>query len=48
MFLWLESDSLGGGILLYDWEDIPSNLLQVETKPIEDFYVETNLRNDKW
>ena len=27
MFLWSESDSLGGGILLYDWEDIPSNLL---------------------
>ena len=27
MFLWSESDSLGGGIFLYDWEDIPSNLL---------------------
>ena len=27
MFLWSESDSLSGGILLYDWEDIPSNLL---------------------
>ena len=39
----LDCDSLGGGILLYVREDIPSNLLEVETKPIEGFYVEINL-----
>ena len=40
--------SLGGGILLYVREDIPTNLLEVETKPIEGIYVEVNLCNDKW
>ena len=44
----LDRDLLGRGILLYVREDIPSNLLKVETKPIEGFYVEINLRNDKW
>ena len=29
-------------------EDIPTNLIEVETKPIKGFYVETNLRNEKW
>ena len=29
-------------------EDIPTNLIEVETKPIKGFYVETNLHNDKW
>ena len=44
----LDRDSLGVGNLLYVREDIPSNLLEVETKPIEVFYVEINLHNDKW
>ena len=44
----LDCDSLGGGIFLYVREDIQSNLLEVETKPIEGFYVEINLHNDKW
>ena len=44
----LDCDSLGVGNLLYVREDIPSNLLEVETKPIEGFYVEINLHNDKW
>ena len=44
----LDRDSLGGGILLYVREDIPTNLIEVETKPIEGFYVEINLLNDKW
>ena len=44
----LDRDSLGGGILSYVREDIPTNLLEVETKPTEGFYVEINLRNDKW
>ena len=34
--------------MLYVREDIPTNLFEVETKPIEGFYVEINLRNDKW
>ena len=33
----LDRDSLGGGILLYVRKDIPSNLLEIETKPIEGF-----------
>ena len=41
----LDRDPLGGGILLYVREDIPSNLLEVETKPIEGFYVKINLHN---
>ena len=44
----LDHDSLGGGILLYVREDIPTNLIEVATKPIEAFYIEINLRNDKW
>ena len=44
----LDRDSLGGGILLYVREDIPTNLTEVETKPIEGFYIELNARNDKW
>ena len=44
----LDRDLLGGGILLYVREDIPTNLTEVETKPIEDFYAEINLRNHKW
>ena len=43
----LDRDSLGGGISLYVRGDIPSKLLEVETKPIEGFYVEINLHNDK-
>ena len=38
----LDRDSLGGRILLYFREDIPSNLLQVKTKPVEGFSVEIN------
>ena len=44
----LDRDSLGGGILLYAGRDILTNLTEVETKPIEGFSVEINLRNDKW
>ena len=43
----LDRDALGGGILLHVREDIPLNLYEVETKPIEGFYVEINLHNDK-
>ena len=34
----------GGGILFYVGEDIPANLLSVETLPTECFYAEINLR----
>ena len=44
----LDRDALGGGILLYVIEDIPTSLTEVETKPIEGFYAEINLRNHKW
>ena len=41
-------DSKGGGTLLYVRENIPSNLLTIEKKPIEGFYVELNLHRNKW
>ena len=44
----LDRDLLDGGILLYVREDISTNLTEAETKPIESFHVEINLRNDKW
>ena len=37
-----------GGILLYVREDIPWNLITVDINPIESFYAELNLRNNKW
>ena len=45
----LDCDSNGGGIMLYIREDIPSNLLATDEKNhTESFYVELNLRNEKW
>ena len=45
----LDCHSNGGGIMLYVREDIPSNLLATDKKShIESFYVELNLRNEKW
>ena len=29
-------------------EDIPSNIVEAEANPIEGFYIELNLCNDKW
>ena len=29
-------------------EDIPSNIVEAETKPIKGFWIELNLPNDKW
>ena len=34
--------------MLFIREDIPSNLLTIEEKPIETFYIELNVRNSKW
>ena len=36
------------GLMLFVRKDIPSNLFKAEEKPTEDFYIELNLRNDKW
>ena len=44
----LDRNCLGGGLMLFVREDIPSNLLTIEEKPIESFYIELNLRNNKW
>ena len=45
----LDRGSNGGGIMLYVREDIPFNLLVTDEKNhIESFYVELNLRNEKW
>ena len=45
----LDRDSNGGGIMLHVREDIPSNLLTTDDKKhIEGFYVELNMRNEKW
>ena len=44
----LGRDSNGGGIMLYNSEDIPSNLLVTEERHhVEGFYVESNLRRGK-
>ena len=44
----LERNSNGSGLMLFVKEDIPSNLVEAEVKPIEDFYIELNLRNNRW
>ena len=44
----LHRNCLGGGLMFFLRDDIPSNLLTIEEKPIESFYVELNLRNSKW
>ena len=44
----IDRNSSGGGIMLYVREDIPSNLLKVETLSIEGFYVELKLRSENW
>ena len=44
----LDRNSNGGGLMLFVREDIPSNLVEAEAKPIESFYTELNLCTDKW
>ena len=34
--------------MLFFREEIPSNLAETETNPVGGFYIELNLRNDKW
>ena len=43
----LDRDSKGGGIMLYIREDIPSNFVASDNKPIESLYAELNLQNIK-
>ena len=44
----LDHNCLGGGLILFVREDVPSNLLTTEEKPVENFYVELNWANNKW
>ena len=44
----LDRNSNGGGIMLFSCEDIPAKLIFTEVAPIEGFYVEINLRKQKW
>ena len=44
----LDRNSHGGGLMLFVRKDILSNLLVIEKKPIESFFIEINLRNSKW
>ena len=41
----LDRDCLVGGLMLFARKDIPSNLLTIEEKPLESFYVELKLCN---
>ena len=42
----LDRNCLGGGLILFVREDVRSNLLTTEEKPVESFYVELNLRRE--
>ena len=44
----IDQNSSGREIMLYVREDIPSNLLKVESLPIEGFYVELKLQSENW
>ena len=44
----LNRDSNGGDIMLFIREDIPAKLIFTEVSPNEGFYVEINLRKQKW
>ena len=44
----LDRDIHGGGLMSFVRENIPCKLLSLEIKPMEDFYVEINLRKTKW
>ena len=44
----LDRDIHGGGLMLFVRGDISCKLLSLQNKPMEDFYVEINLRKTKW
>ena len=43
----LDRTQNGGGLLLYVKEDIPSNMLNIDTS-IESFFIEIHVRKKKW
>ena len=43
----LDRNCNGGSILLYIWEDVPSNLFSIEENLAEAFFTEINLLNKK-
>ena len=44
----LDRNSNGGEILLWIREDIPPYIIATEKEPVESFYVELNLRKEKY
>ena len=44
----LDRNCHGSGLMLFVRKDILSNLLVIEKKPIESFFIEINLPNSKW
>ena len=44
----LDRNCLGGGLMLSVTKDITFNLFAIEEKAIKIFYIELNLRNNKW
>ena len=44
----IDRNSSGGGTMLFVREDVPSNLLTVDSVRKEGFYVELKLRSEKW
>ena len=44
----LDRDIHGKGLMYFVREDVPYKLLSLENKPMESFYVDTNLRKTKW
>ena len=45
---WLNCNCLGGCLMLFVRQDIPSNLFAIEEKPLESFSAELNFLNNKW
>lgn len=43
----LDRNSNSARFMLFFWEDTPSNLVEAEAKPIEGFYIESNLHYAK-
>ena len=44
----LDRNTNDSGLMLFVREGIASNLAEAKAKPIEGFYIELNLCNDKW
>ena len=44
----LDLNCLSCGLMLFVREDVPFNLIKIEEKPVESFYVELKSHNSKW